>query len=429
MRWVFALLSVVLVGGTLIGCSTLLPAVKLDPAMAPSAPPPVLGRFGEDAEVTSIAEWESRRVPLLRQAFAERIYGPYPPSAAPARLIVRDEIAYAPLVDEAIVEQWSVGVGSADRPLHFNMMVVLPRDAPGPVPLIVLQNFCGNRPAFRDPPDQIAGPLTPAFPMCDDAWAEPLIKMVFGRHINGPPFRDVLARGYGAALFYAGDVVGDEPVSARAGLAQLYGDDAERAGAIAAWAWLYSQAYDVLAADARIDAQRVAIWGHSRNGKAALLAAAMDPRIAAVIAHQSGRGGASLNHSVDGESAHQMMEEYDYWFPPAFAEAGNGNRALDQHQLIALIAPRPVLLGNAARDAWADPRGAWAAAEAASPVYDLYGVDGLNQEDMRTPSPDARIWYYTRGGLHGVHTRDWDVFLDFLDATLDIGVAAPATEQ
>jgi len=244
------------------------------------------------------------------------------------------------------------------------------------------------------------------------------VKLIFGSQINGPPFEDVLARGYGVALFYAGDVVGDEPESARAGLAQLYGADAEHAGAIAAWAWLYSQAYNVLAADARIDAERVAIWGHSRNGKAALLAAAMDPRIAAVIAHQSGRGGAALNRSESGETIGEMMENYSYWFPQDFAHAPGADAMLDQHQLIALIAPRPVLLGNAARDAWADPLGAWAAAQAASPVYDLYGVDGLSQEDVRTPDPDARIWYYTRGGLHGVTSEDWEVFLEFLDAMM-----------
>lgn len=418
MRWFLPIVGVVLVGGVLVGCSTFLPVVRLDPAMAPAAPPPVLSAFGGDPAVTTSAEWESRRAPLLRQAFAERIYGPYPPSEAAARLIVRTAIAYPPLDDTAIVEQWSVGVGEEDRPSHFNMLVVLPKTAAHPAPVIVMQNFCGNRPALEDAPDEVAGPLTPAFPACEAEWSEPLVKLIFGRHINGPPFREVLARGYGVALFYAGDVVGDEPESAEAGLHQLYGDAVENAGAIAVWAWLYSQAYDVLASDARIDTRRVAIWGHSRNAKAALLAGAMDPRIAAVIAHQSGRGGASLNHGASGERADQMMEQYPYWFPPAFAEAANGDRALDQHQLIALIAPRPVLIGNASRDAWSDPRGAWAAASAADPVYRLFGVSGLAQDDMLAPSPDARIWFYTRPGLHGVTGRDWRMFLDFLDAQM-----------
>jgi (4-O-methyl)-D-glucuronate---lignin esterase len=425
MRWVLGLLGVVLVGGALVGCAALLPVVKLDPALAPTAPPPILGAFGDDPEVTTQADWENRRAPILRRAFAERVYGPYPSDAPPPRLIARSAIVYAPLADAAIVEQWSVAVGDEDHPSHFNMMVVLPKNTGRRAPMIVMENFCGNHRAFPDAPDQVAGPLTPAFPACDVDWAQPLVTVVFGRQINGPPFADVLARGYGLALFYAGDVVGDEPVSARTGLLQLYGDQAANAGAVAVWAWLYSEAYDVLAADARIDPQRVAIWGHSRNGKAVLLAGAMDSRFAAIIAHQSGRGGASLSHSANGEPIAKMMEEYSYWFPPAFANAASSEPSFDQHELIALIAPRPVLLGNGARDAWSDPRAAWSAATAADPVYRLYGVAGLQQADMRTPNPDARIWFYTRPGLHGVTSRDWREFLDFLDAQMGPDAVPP----
>jgi len=353
----------------------------------------------------------------LRAAFAEQVYGPFPRNAAPARVLARDTIQYRRLADVAIIEQWSVAVGDADTPLHFNMVVVLPRTAQGPVPLIVMQNFCGNRAAFRDAPDQIAGPLTPVMWACDAEWVAPLIEAPFGRHISVPPYADILARGYGVAMFYAGDVVGDEPESARLGLERIYGEDAPRAGAIAAWAWLYTQAYDVLAGDARIDARRVAIWGHSRNGKAALYAAAMDPRIAAVIAHQSGRGGASLSRSEEGESIAQMMGAYPWWFPPAFTDAPH-DPALDQHQLLALIAPRPVFLGNAGRDAWSDPHGAWQAARAASPAWALYGATGLDQADMRTPNAGAQLQYFTRSGLHGVTSADWRAFLDFLDAQM-----------
>lgn len=424
MRWLLAIV-IAIVGLVLVGCSTLLPVVDLDPAGAPSAPPSVLGAYGDDPPVTSGTDWESRRAPLLRSAFAEQVYGPYPPSAAPTRLLAADAIVY-PRLSDAVVEQWSVGVGDADRPLHFNMMVVLPADAEGPVPMIVMQSFCGNRLAFADAPPEIAGPLTPVFPGCTWSWAQPLIERVFGDRINGPDFETILARGYGLALFYAGDVVGDEPESAAAGLNQLYGERADEAGAVAVWAWLYSEAYNVLSADPRIDAGRVAIWGHSRNGKAALYAGAMDPRIAAIIAHQSGRGGAALNRSDDGEGIAQMMEEYPYWFPRAFESAPEADPMLDQHDLIALIAPRPVLLGNSARDAWADPLGAWAAAEAATPVYQLYGVEGLNQSDMRTPdNADARIWFYTRNGLHGVTSGDWAVFLDFLDARMSAPEPVP----
>lgn len=408
--------ALALVSFGLVGCAaSRLPNVTLDPALAPAAPPPVLGPFGDDGPVTTIAEWEARRAPALRQALAERIFGPYPTDVSPARVLSRDDISYTPLAAHAGIEQWSVAVGDEDRPLHFNMVVVRPIDANGPLPVIIMQNFCGNRAAFRDVPDAIAGPLTPSFSGCEENWTTPLVELIFGRHIMVPPYEQILSRGYAIALFYAGDVVGDEAASAREGLTRLYGAGSADAGAIAVWAWLYSQAYDALAADSRFDPARIAIWGHSRNGKSALLAGANDARIAAVISHQSGRGGAALNRSETGESISEMMSAYSWWFPPAYA-AATETPEVDQHQLIALIAPRPVFLGNARRDAWADPLGAWRAAEAASPVYELYGARGLDQTDLREPNNGAGIAFYTRGGLHGVHSQDWDAFLDFLDA-------------
>jgi hypothetical protein len=427
MRWllvVLAALAALSLG--LVGCATtMLPAVKLDPLLGPAPPPPVLGAFGDDPPVETLEDWRGRRAPLLRRAFAERVYGPYPPTAAPARVLSQDPIRYAPLNEAALIEQWSVAVGDPDTPLHFNMVVLLPRRAVAPVPVIVMQNFCGNHAAFRRPPPEVAGPLTEVLWVCNAPWTAPLIEVPFGRHILAPPYRDILARGYGLAMFYAGDVVADEPAGAREGLRRLYGDDADNAGAVAVWAWLYSQAYDALATDPRIDALRIAIWGHSRNGKAALYAAAHDARFAAVIAHQSGRGGASLTRSAEGETVAQITRGYPWWFSPAFA-GEPGDPAMDQHQLLALIAPRPVLLGNSRRDAWSDPHGAWQAARAASPAYELYGVVGLAQESMRSPNLAANIAYFTRPGLHGVTAEDWRVFLDFLDAHL-LRTSSPAS--
>ncbi|WP_395647772.1 hypothetical protein [Terricaulis sp.] len=415
-QWIASLAAVALVCLGSVGCSTMLPAVRLDPSLGPPAPPPILDAFGDDAPVANNQDWETRRAPLLRARFAEEVYGPYPNVRAAPRVVSRTAIAYAPLADIADISQWQIEVQGAGDPLRFNMVVVLPKGATGPVPIIIMENFCGDRAAFRHPPETIAGPLTEVLWACEAEWTAPLVEGIFGRHISVPPYEQILSRGYGLAMFYAGDVVADEPVAAREGLRQLYGDR-DDVGAIAVWAWLYSVAFDMLQTDARVDQHRVAIWGHSRNGKAALLAGAMDPRFTAIIAHQSGRGGASLSSSLEGEPIAKMHEAFPHWFPPVFANAPS-SPAMDQHQLLALIAPRPVLLGNGARDAWSDPHGAWQAARAASPVYRLYGKPGLDQPEMTTPNYAAGIAYYTRPGLHGVTTRDWNVFLDFLDANL-----------
>jgi dienelactone hydrolase len=395
----------------------MLPVVRLDPALGPAAPPALLGAFGDDPAVATRAEWEARRAPLLRERFAAEVYGPYPSDVAPPRVLSRDPIAYQRLAAIATVEQWSVAVGNADTPPHFNMVLVLPSNASAHTPLIIMQNFCGNRTALPDAPAAIAGPLTEVLWVCDANWAQPLIEAPFGRYINAPPYEQILARGYGVAMFYAGDVVADTSADAPDGMRKLYGDRASEAGAIAVWAWLYSQAYDVLAADPRIDPARIAIWGHSRNGKAALYAGALDHRFAAIIAHQSGRGGAALSSGTQGESIAKMLEAFPHWFPPAYAQAPS-SAAMDQHQLLALIAPTPVLLGNGARDAWADPHAAWVAAQAASPAWSLYDREGFAQDDMRDANVSSGVSYFIRPGLHGIYREDWRVFLDFLDAHL-----------
>ena len=174
---------------------------------------------------------------------------------------------------------------------------------------------------------------------------------------------------------------------------------------------------DVLEQDARLDRSAMIAWGHSRYAKAALVAAAFDPRIAGVIAHQSGTGGASLNYKKPGESVARITRSYPHWFARSYAAYTDEARPdVDQHQLLALIAPRPVLLGNARRDVWSDPNGAFRAAMGADPVYRLYGAKGLDQSRLRPYDPAAGIAFWLRPGTHGVVKEDWPAFLAFLGA-------------
>ena len=197
------------------------------------------------------------------------------------------------------------------------------------------------------------------------------------------------------------------------------GHDADTGwGSLAAWAFQYSRGIDYLETDPTLDPKRMAIYGHSRFGKAVLVAGAMDPRIDAVIAHQSGRGGAALFASEKGEPIEKMMAAYPHWLNNAYAARLERGGALpfDQHHVLALLAPRPVLLGHGRRDGWADPDGSFRAAKGASPAYQLYGKDGLTAERLGDFDPTADIAYLMRPGTHGETKEDWEAFFKFLDA-------------
>jgi len=172
-------------------------------------------------------------------------------------------------------------------------------------------------------------------------------------------------------------------------------------GALMAWAWVASRAYEAIASDPRFDASRIVVFGQSRQGKSALITGAFDDRFAAVVSLQSGRGGDAPMTAFEGETLAHMTRTYPHWFTPRFAREAPG---VDQHQLLALIAPRPLLLGDAGRDRWADPVGARAVREAAAPAFRLLGA----------PPPLV----YMRGGGHGIHREDWVTTLNFLDARL-----------
>ncbi len=392
------------------------------------AEPPVLGAFENDAAVTTQQEWAERRAPLLRQRFQDLIYGVEPaPFVAKVRTL--SPLDLPETRDFAEVAQWHVQVSDTGPdgapPLTFNMLVFTPKGAKGPLPVLIAQNFCGNRAFFKRRPPEIAPALTKLYPGCESGNMDWLIEAILGKYISRPPIEKVLARGYALAAFYAGDVAADS-ADAEPALQRLSGGRTPRTGALMAWAWAYSRAVDVLSADARFDPAKMILWGHSRNGKSALVAMAFDPRIAGAIAHQSGRGGAALTRSMRGESVAQITKQYGFWFAPNYAHYAEREQTIpvDQHQLIALAAPRPIMLTAARSDGWADPEGAFRAAKGATPAYRLMGSQGLRQADMQTMDLVADLSFYIRNGNHGSTTRDWNVFLDWLDAHFATAVAA-----
>jgi hypothetical protein len=401
----------------LAGCSAVgLPNVGVRLEGAPASPA-VLDTFETTPAVTGPDDWESTRAPLLRAAFAHHVYGAFPQAKQVA--ILKRTTLRLDIDKLAMAEQWQVQIGAPADDMRFSMVVLKP-ESTRPVPMLVMQNFCGNAQALKnaagvDPPRH-GGPKE-----CSGSILSPVVPLIFGSAIMHPPLERILGAGYGVALLYAGDIVPDEPVEAGKILARLTPKGtapAQQTGAIAAWAWTYLRATDALESDADIDKGRIVLWGHSRNGKSALLAASMDSRPQAVIALQAGTAGGSLGRDAIGESIAEITTTYPHWFAPEYATWATRQSELpvDQHQLLALIAPRPVLLGSGRRDRWSDPHGAVRAAAGASPVYELYGSTRFAQTDLRKPDFGPQLVTYMRAGLHGIHTEDWDAALAFLKA-------------
>ena len=235
------------------------------------------------------------------------------------------------------------------------------------------------------------------------------------------PVDTILARGYALATIYYGDIEPDHAEGWKEGLRGALassGVKPEEWGAIAAWSYGLSRALDYLETDQDIDAHHVALIGHSRLGKTALLSGAT-MNVSRSHFHDLGEGGAALTRRNFGETTGIITTAFPHWFVPKYATYAGASEKLpvDQHELIALIAPRPVYVASAAEDQWADPKGEFLSAKNAEPVYRLFGKEGLGvseQPPIDHPVGDF-IGYHIRTGKHDVTAYDWDQYLNFAD--------------
>jgi hypothetical protein len=400
---------------TLAACTPLgLNTASADFVHEDAATPGVLDAFQGDPPVRTADDWTSRRMPLLKKAFEDDVYGPVPlelRAVEVGRRVV--DPAYAG--GAGVLEEIEVRIGEGANAPTFAIALALPKgvSASKKAPLLVNENFCGNAGTMGAPALSGGGCMNEGFEAS-------VIRLIFGQYIIEGPNADILRRGYAYATLYAGPFAADSAEAAPRQferLGSMLPEGRAPKGVIAVWAAAYGWALDVLEADPRIDAGRTAIWGHSRQGKAALLAAAFDTRIEAVMPIQAGKGGATLTRSYAGETVKQITNSYPHWFAPAYAAYSDREREipLDQHQLIAMAAPRPVLLGNGWKDVWSDPNGSFRAAAGADPVYELMGKKGLAQAGMRDTSERGELDFFIRTGGHGMRAADWDYMLDWLD--------------
>ncbi len=402
-----------------------------DPADLPanaSLPDPLVTMLG--APVKTREDWVKDRAPELRRLFQHYMYGRMPaqPATFVANIVREDKAA---LGGKATMRE--VEVHTTGPELRINLLLVIPNKRTAAAPVFLGVNFNGNHMLLADPMIRLPESWVPAA----NGTEHKASNEDRGKETATWAIEQTIDRGYAFAGFYNGDVVPDNMELAKARMAEFPRangiTDDDSGATIMCWAWGFSRMIDYLVTDPDIDANRIALVGHSRNGKTALLAAAMDERVAMVIPTQAGCGGSApnrlppeLQNPPDGKLVHETVRRintsFPHWFCGNFKAFNDATDKLpfDQHCLIALCVPRPVLLSNATDDQWANPAGQFEMLLAADPVYRLIAGDGLGAEKMPEVGTllNSRLGYYIRPGKHSMTGEDWKVWLDYADKWL-----------
>ena len=414
------LLRTLLVNAALLTGLTLADEAIYDEERLPSftLPDPLV--FEDGKTVDSADAWNNKRRPEVLALFEEHVYGRVPDHSI--RWKARTNSVTAGALDGMATRKLvTLSVEGQTNGPQIQLLMFLPQQRSGPVPAFVGLNFGGNHTVHGDP----TIPIAKSWVRNGDGIVDNVAtETQRGKAKRRWPVEQIVARGYAVVTAYYGDIDPDFDDGFRNGVHSLFTSSNEenagsKWGSIATWAWGLSRIMDYVESDRAFDKARIAVMGHSRLGKTSLWAGATDERFAMVVSNNSGCGGAALSRRRFGESIKRINTTFPHWFCDNHVKYNHNEDAcpVDQHMLIALIAPRPVLICSAQEDRWADPRGEYLSALFASPVYELLGTDGMKSKQMPGVNElvSSRIGYHIRPGKHDVLPSDWTVYMDFAD--------------
>ena len=362
------------------------------------------------AKVGSVAEWEGTRRGEILEFFRREVYGRRTVERPPHLEFSRFEPDRVMMGGAALRKRIRVEYGGPYGTNAFAFTAFIPLAAKRPAPSFVL--ICGRNPAENLDPERVQK---------TGYW----------------PAEEIVRRGFAAIAFHNGDVTPDMEHGRRLGAFAAF-EDVDRKyrpydgwGVLSCWAWGASRVLDWIETEPMLDAGHVAVIGHSRTGKAALVAAVEDPRFAMVCSSCSGCGGAKLRHLELPRSEHVALSNLArrFWYCNNYTMWANRDLEMpyDQHEFVALVAPRLVCIGSATLDRNAGPLGELWTARLASPVWELYGRKGLVEREF--PKPDSplqegSISYHIRTGKHNLTPYDWGVYMDFAEKHWSAGPSA-----
>lgn len=367
-------------------------AQNYDESKVPEYTLPDVLKTTANREVSSRRAWEKVRRPEILKLFEDNIYGQMPKAYDSIKYSVANKNAVA-MNGKARLKEIIIEVFNNNKSVKINLVLFVPNNVRKPAPVFLLINNRGKE------------NTDPARAVKSDFW----------------PAEMLIDSGYAIAAFHVSDLAPDNKETFASGVLQLYpeqlmADNGMRA--IGAWAWGASRVMDYFEKDADINAKKVAIVGHSRGGKASLWTAAQDQRFAICVSNCSGNTGAALARRQFGERISRINTSFPYWFNTNYKKFNDREDSLpvDQHMLIALVAPRPVYATNASKDLWADPKGTFLSLKNAEKVFALYGIrsnlpenpPGINEAVIQ-----SQIAYHNREGEHNLTAYDWSNFIKF----------------
>jgi hypothetical protein len=345
--------------------------------------------------VSSPEQWENVRRPEILKLFEDHVYGQVPKDFDNIKFKVINQDKKA-MDGKATLKEVAITITRNKKSVTMNLLMFTPNKVKKPVPMFLVINHRGIR--TMDVTRQNK----------DGFW----------------PAEEVIEAGYGISGFDVIDVSPDDKVKFTEGiLDQLYPEQLKMDNGmrgLGAWGWGASRAIDYFEKDKSVDANKIISVGHSRGGKSSLWLGAQDKRVAITISNESGNSGAALSRRNFGETIERITTNFPYWFCPNYRQyVGNEDKLpVDQHMLIALIAPRAVYVASAAEDLWADPKGQYLALKEAQPVFKLYGIETNLPPEMPVVNEQIirpHMGFHNREGKHNMTPFDWQQFIQFAD--------------